>query len=226
MKKKPPTFLFIHTLRLATGFLLAMLLCNSVCAGDFDELQGFDELPRPEQTKFHPVVSLYYPYLQIDTFVNGPGGVRVARLPSQYNGLGMLGGFKYGCYIGIFLGYEYYFNKERITTLDNGNSHAVSMRPNMTYFEIRGYYPILNIEGLSIVGAAGAEINDFSFFDNLLHAAFDQYRNNLNVNLRMGLGAEYYLTRHWGIWTMWTYVPNHVNFRHVGGWDELWTVNL
>lgn len=208
-------------LKKSLSLVLGTVLCSLGYAG------GFDELPIPDETKLHPIVAAYYSYLSINTFLTDPINIPIPRLPGQYNGLGMQGGFKYGECFGLFLGYDYYPSRNKITTLVNNTQRRIFMRPNNTYFEIRGYYPILYIEGLSLVGAGGAEISDFSFFlSRTVDAELSLYRPSVNVNLRVGLGIEYFFNKNWGLMASGYYVPNHVNDREAGGWTEFWSINL
>lgn len=208
-------------LRKVCALTLLLISFTSAVAG------GYDELSPPEQTKLHPILSVNYSYMSISTFTFSAAGTLNGRLPSPYNGGGFFGGFKYGDYFAMIVGYEYYFNQVRITPTPTGNFNLAS-RPNNFYIEFRGYYPvyIFKFQGLNIVGGIGALINDFSFTSTNMNAIFNGYRSNMNINLRVSIGLNYYFDRHWGLEGMWHYVPNHARNMQTGGWSEFWNVTL
>lgn len=201
-------------------------LISQAVAGGPDEM-----MPPPAETRFVGDTSLYYSYMRINTPVTAtlPGGstFNLPRLPGQLNGLGFYAGFRYGRYYGMGIGYEYYSKVVRTTTsrvLSETFVNSVSTRPTIAYLVARGYYPIERVIGLSIVGEAGAGINDFSYTDNVDNVGVDG--RNVLVNLRMGLGLDYVFARTWAIHGIYHYTPNHTNFRIIGGWKESWSVDL
>ncbi len=206
-------------LRKPAALILSSCLMTTACAG------GSVHFSVPIKTKFHPIVRLFYSLLKIDTFLKNHLGDYLPRLPTPYNGLGFSGGFKYGQYVGLQLGYAYYFKLRRRTTI-NGQRYSIAMRPENTFFDVVGYFPILNVKGLDIVGTAGAVVNDFSFFLNNIDNGANSYHNSTNVNVRMGLGLRYLVTDHWAVDALYHYIPTHNNNRQAGGWKAFWTVNL
>lgn len=209
-------------LRKTLALILSTLPLCSMLAGGYDDVTSFQP---PPLIKFHPVVRAYYSYLTIQTFLIGADGNNVARLPSPYNGLGFSGGFKYGEYFGLDLGYEYYFTLDRVTGV-NGNLVSVNMRPQVWYSDVVGYLPILNVPGLDIQGTAGAVANDFSFFTNNQTTGASSYTNSVNINLRIGLGLRYVFYDHWAVNMLYHYVPNHIRDRSGDGWKSYWTADV
>lgn len=207
---------------LSRNIAVFLLSCLCTFLAQADDCSFFQ--PRPID-QFHPLVRAEYSFLSIETLVEDHRGTHLARLPSPYNGLGFSGGFKYGKYIGLDIGFDYYFNSRRFTQTGT-TTYFIGLTPETWHSDVVGYFPMLNIKGLDIVGTAGAIVTDFSFIVDDRGTGTTTYHDNVNLNLRLGLGMRWLFSQHWGVDWMYHFVPNHINTRRNGSWKSLWSVDL
>jgi hypothetical protein len=156
---------------------------------------GPDMMAPPPATAFKPFVGVNYSYLNVGWTAAS------AANPSTFNGVGFLAGLKYGQHLGFVTGWNHYFTETKGT-----GTAMVTGRPENFYVDVRGYYPFY--AGFDLIGSVGANISNI---------------DGTAVNMRLGLGADYFFTPNWGLEVMYNYIFQH---NIAPSWNNAWTVNV
>ena len=181
------------------GILLATMVSGAALAG------GPDMMAPPPATAFKPFVGVNYSYLNVN-WSNVASMASTA--PSTFNGVGFLAGLKYGQYLGFVTGWNHYFQQTgTLPPVNDKSAISLNFRPENFYFDVRGYYPFY--AGFDLIGSVGANISDF-FVES-------------TVNMRMGVGADYFFTPNWGVEVMYNYIFQH---NVTPFWNNAWTLNV
>ena len=196
------------------GIILATMVSGAALAG------GPDRMAPAPVTAFKPFLGVNYSYLNVNwstaSYAVGCASYAIASLaPSAFNGVGFLAGLKYGQYLGFVTGWNHYFQETRTTlqplpstvTASSTVQVPLRLRPENFYFDVRGYYPFY--AGFDLIGSVGANISDFDV--------------RSTVNMRMGVGADYFFTPNWGVEVMYNYIFQH---NVLPLWNNAWTVNV
>ncbi len=186
------------------GVAIAALVSTTALAGGPD-------MHAPMGPTFRPFVGVNYSYLNVNRY-NGGGAVAGAFSGNldSYNGLGFEAGLKYGQYLGFAWGWNHYFGQTGTVAGVTG----VAFDPESYYFDMRGYYPVM--PQFNLIGSVGAGWLDVGSTNAAGLNDFNQ------VNLRLGVGADYYFTPNWGVQGMFHWVPSHGPV--TSGYNSYWTV--
>src|SRR3989339_2005458 len=181
------------------GMVIAGLISGTALAGGPDMMMP--------TTEFKPFLGVNYSNLSLD---NSTGGALTGNADS-YNGMGFEAGMKYGHYLGYVLGWNHYF------TETNNDTPATSISAESYYFDVRGYYPVMS--QFDLIGSVGAGLLDIAAnAQNLGNAEFSADQ----INLRLGVGADYYFTPNWGIQGMFNWSPSHCPV--AADYNSWWTI--
>ena len=197
---------------------------------------GIEKITQPTVQPFIGISYSYF-YISYpsfaDTFEYLHGGaaytfISAGKLPQNYNGLGFEAGAKFGHFFGFAFGLTNYFNKSTTIALNAfltatpsvavSNTLIAKITMRNAYFEARGYVPVG--DRFNLIAALGGDFWDRSGKLSIESIPFPGALNGLlplpgndaahqlhRLFWRIGAGANYNLTSHFGIQAMFHYMP-------------------